>query len=168
MNKLFKLQIKFFSIMILTSLLLLLSGCCSKGGSGGVVVNTTGAYFNSNLDEVKSLDIKVNQNGTISKVSAPSGMLYLEAPEADTFSDKVTIRLVENPSIKNESDLFAIGSIIYAIKADRDNNAVKMQQKPLILSFSNERVFSRLNTKQIFHSNSLGVPLSSLFARTNT
>ena len=143
MKKQFKEFIRIISIIIFAVFIINLNGCCSKGSSGGVVVNTSGAgIFNGKSDEVKTLDIKVNQNGSVSKVSAPSGMLYIEAPETDTFNNKVTIRLVENPSMKNESSLFSVGSIIYAIKADRDNYAVKMQQKPLVLYFSNE---DRLN-----------------------
>ena len=143
MKKQFKQFMRIISIIIFTVFIINLNGCCSKGSSGGVVVNTSGVgIFNGKSDEVKTLDIKVNQNGSVSRVSAPSGMLFIEAPEADTFNNKVTIRLVENPSMKNESSLFSIGSIIYAIKADRDDYAVKMQQKPLVLSFSNE---DRLN-----------------------
>ncbi len=143
MKKQFKNLIRIISIIIFSVFLINLNGCCSKSSSGGVVVNTSGAgIFNVNSDELKTLDIRVNPNGSVSKVSAPSGKLFIEAPEADTFNNKVTIRLVENPSMKNESGLFSIGSIIYAIKADRDNNEVKMHQKPLILTFFNEERLS--------------------------
>ena len=123
------------------------TGCCSKGGGGGVVVNNVGGGIQA---EPKLLDVKVNDDGSITKTLAPSGRLTIEAPKK-TLNKNVVIHMVENQAMGNESDIYSVGSFIYAIKPDREEkiddginigtNAkreVKMQTNPIILTFSND------------------------------
>lgn len=111
-----------------------LTGCCSKGGGGFVVDNVGG----NNQFEPKYLDIYVNkEDGSVAKTLAPSGRLSIEAPE-NTFHEDVVIHLVENRAMGNESEIFTVSSFIYAIRPDREEKTVKMQNNPLILTFSNE------------------------------
>ncbi|MBR4569641.1 MAG: hypothetical protein IKO19_03130 [Candidatus Riflebacteria bacterium] len=111
-----------------------LTGCCSKGGSGFVVGNVGG----NNQSEPKYLDIYVNkEDGSVTKTLAPSGRLSIEAPK-NTFHEDVVIHLVENQAMGNESEIFTVSSFIYAIRPDREEKMVKMQNNPLILTFFNE------------------------------
>ena len=111
-----------------------LTGCCSKGGGGFVISNVGG----NNQFEPKYLDIYVNkEDGSVAKTLAPSGRLTIEAPE-NTFHEDVVIHLVENRAMGNESEIFSVSSFIYAIRPDREEKMVKMQNNPLILTFSNE------------------------------
>jgi hypothetical protein len=110
------------------------TGCCSKGGGGFVISNVGG----NNQFEPKYLDIYVNkEDGSVAKTLAPSGRLTIEAPE-NTFHEDVVIHLVENRAMGNESEIFTVSSLIYAIRPDREEKVVKMQNNPLILTFSNE------------------------------
>ena len=52
--------------------------------------------------------------------------------------------MVEKTKKKNESGLFSIGSIIYAIKADRDNNEVKMH----LYKNDNYYLFAKLDSRE--------------------
>ena len=125
-----------------------LTGCCSKGGGGGsgFVAGSVGG----GQSEPKLFDVKVNEDGSITKTLAPSGRLSIEAPK-NTLNKEVVVHMVENQAIGNESDIYAIGKYIYTIKPDREEKNdtgiktgasakrdVKMQTNPIILTFSDD------------------------------
>lgn len=144
-----KIRFYLFSLFVIfcTVIFFYFTGCCSKSGGGGVVVNNVGGGVQA---EPKLFDVKVNDDGSITKTLAPSGRLTIEAPK-NTLNKNVVIHMVENQAMGNESDIYSVGSFIYAIKPDREEkieeginigtNAkreVKMQTSPIILTFSND------------------------------
>ena len=144
-----KIRFYLFSLFVIfcTVIFFYFTGCCSKSGGGGVVVNNVGGGLQA---EPKHFDVKVKDDGSITKTLAPSGRLTIEAPK-NTLNKNVVIHMVENQAMGNESDIYSVGSFIYAIKPDREEkieeginigtNAkreVKMQTSPIILTFSND------------------------------
>ena len=112
-----------------------LTGC---GGSSSS--NPSMAYYGDSGSSSTPLskDITISQDGRVSRNTSPSGMLVLEAPEQNTYSSDVVLKVTESPSVGNESSVLTVGSKIYGITATKDGQPVNLLSHPLVLTFSNE------------------------------
>ena len=123
-----------------------LTGC---GGSSSK--NPTIVYYNGDSSSSPSplyKDLTISQDGRVARTTSPSGMLVIEAPEQNTYSSEVVLKITESPSVGNESSLLTIGSKIYGITATRDGQPINYLSHPLNLTFSNEE---KLNGAQNYY-----------------
>ncbi|MBP5468193.1 MAG: hypothetical protein J6Z11_02990, partial [Candidatus Riflebacteria bacterium] len=109
MNKKSSRYIIYSIIIIAVCFYAFLTGCGNSPNSG----NPTGAYDNSGSGgSTVSLtkDLTISQDGRVARTTSPTGMLAVEAPEQNTYSSEVVLRITESPSVGNESSLLTVGS----------------------------------------------------------
>ena len=124
-----------YSIIILSiCFYTFLTGC---GSSANDLIKNPSGPDNSNIEQTNKINI--TPEGRVRQTSSPSGMLLLEAFEANTYNPNVLLTITESPSVGNESSILTIGSKIYTIKATRNKEPVNMLVHPLNLIFSNEK-----------------------------
>ncbi|MBR4569893.1 MAG: hypothetical protein IKO19_04420 [Candidatus Riflebacteria bacterium] len=127
-----------YSIIILSiCFYTFLTGC---GSSASDFIKNPSGPDNSNIEQTNKINI--TPEGRVRQTSSPSGMLLLEAFEANTYNPNVLLTITESPSVGNESSILTIGSKIYTIKATRNKEPVNMLVHPLNLIFSNEKKLS--------------------------
>ena len=135
-------------IILAMTLYAFLTGCGnSPNGNpiGSSYSNGSGESGGSTTPQ--TINLNITNEGKVVRTSSPSGRMTVEAPEANTYSSEVVLKITESPSVGNESDLLTVGSKIYAITATRDGQPINLLSHPLNLTFSNEE---KLKYKEFF------------------
>ncbi len=134
MNKNRSTYIIYGIIILLVCFYGFLTGC--KGSSSSD--NPIGVYYNGASTTPQTIDVNITQDGRVIRTPAPSGRMTLEALEDNTYNSSVVLKITENPSMGNESNLLSVGSIIYGITATREGLPVNMLSHPLTITLYNE------------------------------